>query len=190
VRAWVPLDDEHMMFFSMSKRSAGNLRNGTDGGSQMRAVSPDGRTAGGLKYHPNGSGSLDRFQLIQDKRNDYLIDRDKQRNNESFTGIDGIPVQDAAATEGMGVLADRTGEHLGSSDAMVIRTRLRLLNAVKAFEQLGVVPPGVDDPDVYHVRSGGVILPRDADWVEATESLRAAFVDHPDLDPSIVGDNG
>ena len=47
--------------------------------------------------------------------------------------------------------------------------------------------PGVDDPEVFAVRAGGTILPRDADWLEATREVRRAFVDHPELDPSIVG---
>jgi hypothetical protein len=40
---------------------------------------------------------------------------------------------------------------------------------------------------VYRVRSGGAFLPEDANWLEATERWREAFVDHPELDPSIVG---
>jgi phthalate 4,5-dioxygenase len=172
----------------MSKRTPdGTLLSG-NGQGQQRAAAPDGQTRGGLRYHQNGTGWYDRFRFIQDRQNDYLIDREKQRVNQSYTGIDGVPVQDAAATESMGPIADRSIEHLGSSDAMIIRTRRRLLQAVRALEQ-GVVPPGVDDPEVYRVRSGGVILPEDADWVEATKSLREAFVDHPELDLSIVGEN-
>jgi hypothetical protein len=49
------------------------------------------------------------------------------------------------------------------------------------------VPPGVDDPSVYRVRSGGVFLSPDADWVEATRELRQAFVEHPELDPALNG---
>jgi phthalate 4,5-dioxygenase oxygenase subunit len=37
------------------------------------------------------------------------------------------------------------------------------------------------------VRSGGVFLPTDADWVEATRELRRAFVEHPELDPMLNG---
>ena len=37
-------------------------------------------------------------------------------------------------------------EHLGTSDAMVIRVRRRLLAAIRAHMQNGTVPPGVDDP--------------------------------------------
>ena len=41
----------------------------------------------------------------------------------------------------------------------------------------GDAPPGA--------RAGGVFLPKDADWLEATEHLRQGFVKHPELDPTI-----
>ncbi len=190
VRAWVPMDDEHMLFFSMTgRRLVPGAASRSDGNGQLRTATPDGRTAGGLRYHPNSTDWLGRFQLVQSAENDYLIDREKQRNRVSFTGIDGIPVQDAAVTESMGAIADRTAEHLASSDVMIIRTRRRLLEAARALQESGTVPPGVDDPDVYLVRSGGVILPEDVDWIEGTEHLRQAFVEHPELDLSIVGEN-
>jgi phthalate 4,5-dioxygenase len=72
----------------------------------------------------------------------------------------------------MGPIYDRTQEHLGTSDAMVIRTRRRVINAAKALRDRGEVPPGVDDATVYRCRSGGVILPRDANWLDATKELR------------------
>jgi hypothetical protein len=46
---------------------------------------------------------------------------------DDFTGIPGIHTQDQAITESMGTIYDRTQEHLGSSDAMVIRVRRRLM---------------------------------------------------------------
>jgi hypothetical protein len=124
---------------------------------------------------------------VQAKANDYLIDRGKQSRDESYTGIDGISIQDQAITESMGPIMDRTAEHLGSSDAMILRTRLRMSMVARAYHERGVVPPGVDEPEVYGIRSGGVILPSDADWLEATQDLRKAFVAHPDLDLSVVG---
>ncbi len=191
VRAWVPMDDTHTMFISMSKRGIGP---GAVGGllqvSTGRAVKPEGETFQGLvglRYYPNTTDWYGRFRLVQSKENDYLIDREKQRRNESFTGIEGIAVQDQAVTESMGEIYDRSQEHLGSSDAMVVRTRQRMLQAVKALRDHGAVPPGVDNPTLYRVRSGGVFLPEDADWIEATRELRQAFVEHPELDPSIVG---
>jgi hypothetical protein len=96
-------------------------------------------------------------------------------------------MQDAAMTTSMGTIYDRSKEHLGTTDAMVIRVRRRLIAAVQAHMNHGVTPPGVDDPEVYRVRSGGVFLPPDADWVEATHELRQAFIEHPELDPALNG---
>jgi phthalate 4,5-dioxygenase len=177
-RAWVPLDDEHMMFISMS--AAGR---GPENGSSAQR----GGYGAGSPYLPSTSDGLGRWRVEANRSNDYLIDRDKQRRKESYTGITGIHMQDQAITESMGPINDRSREHLGTSDAMVIRTRRRLLNAARALRDEGMIPPGVDEPQVYRQRSGGVILPRDVNWVEATRDLRTAFVDHPELDLSVVG---
>jgi len=47
-----------------------------------------------------------------------------------------------------------------------------VLHAARALRAEAKVPPGVDDPSVYRYRSGGVILPRDANWLDATKELR------------------
>jgi phthalate 4,5-dioxygenase oxygenase subunit len=83
----------------------------------------------------------------------------------------------------MGPICDRSQEHLGATDSMIIQTRRRLLKAAKALRSTGEAPPGVDAPAVYAQRSGGVILPRGAHWFEATRELRRAFIDHP---PDVV----
>jgi hypothetical protein len=131
-----------------------------------------------MEYLPDTSGWLGKFRLVQNSANDYLIDRELQSSGGSYTGIAGIHQQDQAITESMGAVVDRTHEHLGTSDSMVIRTRRRLINAARALREQGVTPPGVDDPAVYRYRSGGVILPRSTDWLEATRELRKAFVQH------------
>jgi hypothetical protein len=121
--------------------------------------------------------------------NDFLIDRDLQRSNQGpngFTGIAGVSRQDQAVTNSMGAIYDRSKEHLGSSDAMIIRVRRRLLNVVRGFAETGTTPPGVDDPEAYRVRSGSCVLPKNVDWLEATGNLRQAFVDHADLDRSLL----
>jgi hypothetical protein len=123
---------------------------------------------------------LGRWRLARNASNDHGIDREAQRT-QSFTGIDGIHLQDQAITESMGPIIDRSIEHLGSSDAMVIRTRRCLMRAAQALRDAGTTPPGVDTPQLYRQRSGGVILPRTADWLEATQELRQAFVEHPAL---------
>ena len=44
-----------------------------------------------------------------------------------------------------------------------------------------------EQPHVFAVRWGGVILPNAADWVRSTIKLREAFVRHADVDPSVEG---
>jgi phthalate 4,5-dioxygenase len=175
VRAWVPMDDEHMLFFSMHATDV--FRSAPSGQDGQRPI----------PLQPNTTDWLGRFRQVQNASNDYLIDRDKQRRGEDFTGIAGIHQQDQAITESMGPIFDRRNEHLGTSDVMVIRVRRRLLDAARALCDRGVTPPGVDDPEVYRVRSGGFFLEEDGDWIEATRELGQAFVQHPELDRAIAG---
>jgi hypothetical protein len=95
---------------------------------------------------------------------------------KSYSGIPGIRQQDMAVTESMGPIFDRSSEHLGTTDALIIRTRRRMINAARALEEQGIVPPGVDNPDVYRQRSGGVLLPREVNWWDATAPKRSEFI--------------
>jgi len=165
IRAWVPMDDDHTMFFVMG--AAGSVGAGID----LRDVVP------------NTADWYGRFRLPQNAGNDYQIDRQKQRSLQSYTGLSSVHLEDLAITESMGSLLDRSAEHLGTSDVMVIRVRRRLMAAAMALREQGEIPPGAENPQVYRIRSGSVFLPKDADWVAATEDLRKAFVDHPELDP-------
>jgi hypothetical protein len=174
VRAWVPMDDDHTLALTISRGAPqGNRHAG-----RQTVTPPD--------LLPNTTDWYGRFRCVAGAANDYLIDRKAQKTT-SYTGIDSIFLQDQAVTESMGPIYDRTQEHLGSSDAMIIRTRKRLLDAARALRDRGQVPPGVDAPAAYAVRSGGVILPRGADWIEATRELRKAGVDHPGLTRSVLG---
>jgi nitrite reductase/ring-hydroxylating ferredoxin subunit len=178
VRAWVPVDDEHVMFWSLAVPSTRMGAGATGGATALsqgaQAAAAAGGLAGGHGFLPDTTDWLGRFRLTQNQANDYLIDRQAQRANTSYTGIAGIHQQDQAITESMGPIYDRSQEHLGTSDAMVIRTRRRAILAARALREGGEVPPGVDDPTVYRYRSGGVILPRQAGWLEATRELRRA----------------
>jgi phenylpropionate dioxygenase-like ring-hydroxylating dioxygenase large terminal subunit len=178
-RAWVPMDDHHMLFFSMGSRPSMAQLPGANGVAS--------RARPGEDLLPNTSDWYGRFRLVANSSNDYRIDRDKQRRREDYTGIPGIHTQDQAITESMGPIYDRSKERLGTSDVMVIRIRRRLIEAARALDERDVTPPGVDDPRVYRVRSGGVILPAGADWLTETAQLRQAFVSHPQLDPAIAG---
>ena len=83
-------------------------------------------------------------------QNDYLIDRVAQKNF-SYSGIKTFPLQDIALIEAQwGPIADRTQEHLASSDYMIIYVRRRLLRAAKELAQ-GIEPSGPTHPDVYRI---------------------------------------
>ncbi len=180
-RAWVPIDDEHTMFWNMIVPATRQSNSAGQGGSAppRRGVNIDGKQ-GATSYLPNGTGWYDRWNLTQNAGNDYMIDREAQKTGQNYTGIDGIYLQDQVVTEAMGAVVDRTKEHLGTSDTMVIKTRRRLMSAARNLQE-GIVPKPVDQPELYALRSGGVVMSRDTDWLEGTTELRKAFVKHPGL---------
>ena len=174
VRAWVPMDDDHTLFISMTRGAAPAPRS-----AGRHAIGPP-------EVLPNTTDWYGRFRLAANADNDYLIDR-KAQKSVSYTGLGAIHLQDQAVTESMGEIYDRTQERLATSDMMVIRTRKRLIDAAKALRDTGALPPGVDRPEAYAVRSGGVVLPNDVNWIEGTAELRRAGVSHPHLTRAVLG---
>ncbi|MGW2571522.1 Rieske 2Fe-2S domain-containing protein [Streptomyces sp. NPDC001537] len=173
--ARVPLDDHHTMVYTAF-----------DGGGQTpNDLAIDADPFRGLQLQPNTTDWYGRFRSAHSIEDDFGIDRTAQRSGRSFTGLDGVPMEDRAMTESMGPLFDRGHEHLGSADVMVIRVRRRMLRALRAFQEQGILPPGVDEPEAYRQRSGGVVLPVGADWLEATRSLRDGS-EEPTTDPALA----
>lgn len=114
------------------------------------------------------------FIPLQRAENDYLMDRQAQREGRTFSGIDGIGMQDASLQESMGAVQDRTKENLVGTDNGIIMTRQRLIKAAKA---LAADPnfklPGVD-PEHQKVRSTALLLKRGQAFKEAAkDALRA-----------------
>ena len=204
IGAYVPMDDEHTMHWEIFLRPEILGGPGVDRSADPRplnqgrakdeiqefidqrqqTVRTGGSGANGgptstgnlnLGLLPNTTGWFGRFNLPQALENDYMIDREAQRTWKSFTGIPGVRQQDMAVTETMGPIYKRYNEHLGTTDAMIIRTRRKLLAAAKALRDEGVLPPGVDNPEVYRQRSGECILPRDVFWWDATKPMREVF---------------
>jgi phthalate 4,5-dioxygenase oxygenase subunit len=170
--AYVPMDDYHTLEWGCFSRARQPQQVMAGQGNVARGR----RTAGvDREYLPNGTGWHDRFNINQNFSNDFLIDREAQRNWESFTGIRGIRQQDMAMTESMGPIMNRGREHLGTTDALIIRTRRKLIASARALEEHDIAPPGVDTPQAYHQRSGGIVLPRSLDWWEATREQREKF---------------
>ena len=120
---------------------------------------PIGRT--GCSAEP-GRGTIARSFTAE---NDYLIDREKQRN-VSFSGIDDFVSQDLMVTESMGAIFDRTNERLGTTDVPIIRMRRILIDAAKGLAQ-GQQPPalaGVEGHDLRDIRAVEKILEPGENW--------------------------
>jgi hypothetical protein len=117
----------------------------------------------------NGPADVDQttFRSTRNRRNNYLLDRHVQKT-ETFSGIDGVNVQDRAVQESMGGIVDRSKEHLGPADRAVIQARRLLLEAVRAVER-GETPRGVGT-SYYTLRPAESVLPRDVDWRTLLES--------------------
>ncbi|HEY1505141.1 MAG TPA: hypothetical protein VGF92_12625, partial [Stellaceae bacterium] len=84
----------------------------------------------------------------------------------TFTGIDGINTQDFAMQEGMGPIADRSQEYLGSTDRAVVTMRRMLLDAVDAVAR-GEPARGADPASHRAIRPYDKVVPPGQDWREA-----------------------
>ena len=113
------------------------------------------------------------FRPLANKDNDYLMDRAAQKAGKTFSGVEGISMQDASLQESMGPIVDRAKENLVSTDNGIIMARHRLLRAAKALAEKGVTPPGVD-PAHQRVRSAAMVLPPDQPFKEAAKDALVA----------------
>lgn len=151
-RAWVPMDDEHSMLFDLSCGS-------DEGNPAYTSTRPDGTPLfDRFDYAPRSSDWFGRWRCRDDARNDWGLDRQAQRSGRHYSGIANITLQDQAITESMGPISDHGFEHLGPSDRMITRTRRRLLAAARAWRDERALPPGVDQPEVFHgARAGSFV---------------------------------
>ncbi|WP_433291581.1 Rieske 2Fe-2S domain-containing protein [Pseudonocardia sp. CA-142604] len=160
--AWVPIDDENCWAWSINYHPTRELRE--DELDSMRRG--DGIHA---KYIPGT------YRTLANKENDYLIDRDAQREKRSFTGVEGIAAQDFSLQESMGPVVDRTKERLGTSDAAIILARRRLLAAAEDAAENAESVPG-DQTAHHQVRSASILLPKS---VPFQDGARDALIVQP-----------
>jgi phthalate 4,5-dioxygenase oxygenase subunit len=164
-RAWVPLDDHMNLQFVMR----GRLDRPVTEAERQQVRDPFASWGG---YVDPGSDPRRRHYTTANLHNDYRLDYELQRTDLTI----GIPflgnLQDRAMTEGMGPIYDRTQEHLGTTDAMVIFTRRLLIGAARALRDQGVAPANVDDPSLCRVRPASALLPEGESWIAATEKAR------------------
>ena len=151
---WAPMDDENTMLYSIDFKPDGPF-------TEPELV----RSRTHLGIHTENICGTDR--AIQNKDNDYMIDRALQASGQSFTGMRGLGIQDCALQESMGPIADRTIEHLGVSDTAIIRIRKLLLQTLGDLDA-GRPLPGMD-ANSYRVRSARYRAPKGASFAEHWE---------------------
>ena len=164
--AWVPIDDEHTMTWSITWHPTRPLTEKEL--ERMRAYPTGGIHVGDEGLLPATTQPWGRWMPRANASNDYELDHEAQKG-ALFSGILNLALQDSGMQESMGPIYNRTQEHLGASDTGIIQMRRRLINAAIALRERGVTPTGVDTPAAYRVRSAGVVLPRKAMWVEAAQ---------------------
>ena len=121
----VPVDDEHTYWFSFFTSFAGPLDKETMRNQRLAHMTlPD--------YVPKNG-----------RQNAWNYNPEEQRTH-TFLGMgeDDINLHDQWAVESMGPVQDRTREHLGSSDKVIMAHRRLLLKAI-ATVQAGGTPPMV-----------------------------------------------
>jgi phenylpropionate dioxygenase-like ring-hydroxylating dioxygenase large terminal subunit len=160
VRMWVPMTDERCWVICVTYRPEGPL------GAGELAAWRNGDNSH-RKVEPGTTLPTERLD------NNYLIDRAAQKT-VSFTGIKGIRAQDAMVTESAGPIADRTREHLGSSDLAVVAMRRTLTAAATACAGEGKAPVAAARPWLYSVRATQAVLPADVEPDAADAIMRQA----------------
>jgi phthalate 4,5-dioxygenase oxygenase subunit len=150
---WIPIDDENCWTWSFDYHPTRALTT-----AELQAMK-DG-------YGVHNQYVPGTFRPLQNKDNDYLIDREAQRRGETYSGVWGIAMQDASLQESMGPIVDRSKERLVSTDSGIIQARIKLRKAAVALRDQGAAPPG-RDPEHQQIRSAAVVLPADQDFITA-----------------------
>jgi phthalate 4,5-dioxygenase oxygenase subunit len=161
---WIPIDDDTCWTWSFDYHPIRELT------AAELAAMRDGKGIH-VKVEPGT------YRPLANKDNDYLIDRAAQKAGRTFSGVEGIGMQDASLQESMGPVVDRTKENLVSTDNGIIMARHRLLKAVKALVDKGIAPPGVAG-EHQRVRSAAIVLPPDQPF---KDGAREAMIARPSV---------
>ena len=156
---WVPINDEECWAWSYHYHPQRDLL------EEERQAMVDG-------YGIHAKVIPGTFLAAQNKANDYLIDRAGQKAGDTFSGVEGIAMQDSSLQETMGPIADRSKENLVSTDNGIIMARIHLRRAAQSLEK-GIAPPGLD-PGAQRVRSAAIVLPPDQAFKDAAREALIA----------------
>ena len=162
-RAWVPIDDNSTTVFTFGYNADGPIsQDELDSYYGSGALFPP-RTVKGT-FQARDGAVIDTWLPVAAKENDYEIDREMQRT-VNFSGIFGVHDQDRALAEnsrtigaaGPGI-ADRSAEHLVSSDRAVVAARRILINLADRLAD-GEEPDAPRRPELFRVRAISKISP-------------------------------
>ncbi len=162
-KAWVPMDDEQTLVLEW------HLRPGRPWTEEERQQIIENRNPHGF-LPDNTLDPVGGWKSTANADNNFLWDYELQRT-KLFFGVTSNPLQDGAVQQSMGPIYDRSKEHLGTSDSMIIQMRKRLLDAAREVAE-GEPAPCVDTPEVYAIRPTGAVLAPKADWYNETEKGR------------------
>ena len=132
----LPVDDTHTYWYSIFTSFAAPIDKKAMRDQRLRAnPAPD--------YLP-----------ISGRHNAWGFNAHEQQT-DTFLGMgeDDINVHDQWACESMGAIADRTREHLATSDKAIIANRRTLIKAIETV-QAGGVPPGAADASLVSSMTG------------------------------------
>jgi phthalate 4,5-dioxygenase oxygenase subunit len=144
---WIPIDDQNCWAWSFDYHPVRKLSD-----AEIKAMK-DGKGIH-VRYVPGT------YRPVANKDNDYLMDRAAQAAGISYSGVEGIGMQDASLQESMGPVVDRTKENLTTTDNGIIMARLMLMRAAQALAEKSVLPPG-SAIEHQQVRSAAIGLPSD-----------------------------
>jgi hypothetical protein len=151
---WVPIDDENCWAWSINWLADRPLpKEELDAMKEGKGIH--------VKFIPGT------FVPEANKGNNWLIDRDAQKKNISFSGVAGFSIQDASLQESMGPIQDHSREHLVPTDKAIVMARRSLAKAARNLGQ-GIEPPALD-PESQRVRAAAVLLERSVhapDWAK------------------------
>lgn len=155
---WVPIDDHHCWAWSINYRPE----------RELTAEERQHMAAGlGIHVEYEAPGS---FRPKANRDNDYLMDRQAQKEKRAYSGVFGFSAQDYSLQESMGPIQDHEAERLLPTDRAIVMARRMLQEAAQSVAQ-GQEPPALN-ASAQRVRAAGVLLPREADPLKwATEHL-------------------
>ncbi len=151
----IPIDDEHtaqwyILFSTERPFGEGPMFNRSGRAAMAELRNPD--------YFNEGMGGW---------HNMWQQDR-KAMKEGYFSGFvgKGNPHEDFAVQESMGPIVDRSKEHLGQADLVIVRARKLLIDAVRNFEKTGELAFVGPEVDFARIRAIALNYPKDLDWTK------------------------